>query len=235
MSTCGYVCPQCEGRGFTDNGQTCNWCSRDVEEDAVPGIPSRFLFYSLHKPYGYLSQFVCEAKKKKLLGDLYAFPERIMPVGRLDEDSEGLLLLSNYGPFHKHLLAHKVEKEYWVFVEGEVTDEAISKLQNGIDISYSYELYRTRPCQVKRLGEVHMYERFPRVRYHPYKGHTWLSITLKEGKHRQVRKMCAAAGYPVLRLIRKRVGGLWLPEDSKPGDVRQLNAEEVRSAGLLPA
>lgn len=235
MAGCGYVCPKCEGRGFTDDGADCDWCVRgQTEETKAPAVDERFLFFALHKPYGYLSQFVTDVKKKKVLGDLYDFPERVMPVGRLDEDSEGLLLLSNYGLFHKHLLAHEVEKEYWILVEGEITDEAIALLRNGIGISYHYNIYQTKPCVVNRLTEVHFAERTPRVRYHKYKGHTWLSIALKEGKFRQVRKMAAAAGYPVLRLIRKRVGGLELSQESLPGTVIQLSTQQVIDARLLP-
>lgn len=234
MSTCGYLCPKCEGRGFLDDGSECDWCTITKPQEAKPD-ETRFEFYALHKPHGYLSQFVCELKKKKLLGHLFDFPERVMPVGRLDEDSEGLLMLSNYGAFHKYILAHKVEKEYWVIVEGEVTDEAIQLLQNGIDIPYSGVPYHTKKCKVHRLENPEVGERFPRVRYHPYKGHTWLSITLKEGKFRQVRKMCAAAGYPVLRLLRKRIGGFQLDLTTPPGTVIKLSLDDIKKAGLLPA
>jgi 23S rRNA pseudouridine2457 synthase len=231
MPTCGYICPQCEGRGFTDDGKDCDWCTPARAPVVEQVVTDRY--FALYKPFGYLSQFICEHNNKRLLGDLHAFPEKVMPVGRLDEDSEGLLLLSNSGKFHQHLLAHHVEKEYWVLVEGKVSDSTIEQLQSGIDISHQSKIYHTRPCTVKRLNDVQIPERTPRVRYHKYKPHTWLSISLKEGKYRQVRKMTAAAGHPTLRLVRMRVGGLLISQQMQPGTAIELSHAEVINAGLL--
>lgn len=233
MPTCGYVCPQCEGRGFTDNGNNCDWCTPELPAEVATPAPDRY--FALYKPFGYLSQFVCEHNNKKLLGHLQSFPEKVMPVGRLDEDSEGLLLLSNNGKFHQHLLAHHVEKEYWVLVEGDVSETTIQQLQSGIGISHQSKVYHTRPCTVKRLDDVQIPERTPRVRYHKYKPHTWLSISLKEGKYRQVRKMTAAAGHPTLRLVRMRVGDFRISQQMKPGTAIELTHDEVVNAGLLNA
>lgn len=227
MAGCGYVCAQCEGRGFTENGADCDWCTPE------PAKEQPFRYFALYKPFGYLSQFVCEHNNKKLLGSLYNFPDHVMPVGRLDEDSEGMLLLSNNGKFHQHLLAHHVEKEYWVLVEGEVSEASMVLLRNGIPISHQSKIYCTRPCKVERLENVLLPERTPRVRYHKYKPHTWLSISLKEGKFRQVRKMTAAAGHPTLRLVRMRIGNFHFNQQMAPGTVQELSTEQLVSAGLF--
>ncbi len=188
-----------------------------------------FKYYAIYKPFGYLSQFVCEHKNKKLLGDLYKLDDDVMPIGRLDEPSEGLLLLSNNGQFHQYLLAHQVEKEYWVLVEGDVTDATISLLEEGIDISHQSILYKTKPAKVKRIADedANFFERYPRVRYHKYNPHTWLSITLKEGRFRQVRKMTAVVGHPTLRLVRMRVGNYQITTQTPIGHIEEINPIDV--------
>jgi 23S rRNA pseudouridine2457 synthase len=164
--------------------------------------------YKLYKPYGYLSQFVNhqnKRKSKKLLSELFDFPEGVMAVGRLDEKSEGLLLLTTDGKFSNHITSSKIEKEYHVMVDGIVTPEIILKLQNGVAISVEGKAYITKPCKAKILNDTsHIIERFVRDKRHgPI---SWLSITLTEGKFRQVRKMTAKAGLPTLRLVRVRIG-----------------------------
>lgn len=238
MAGCGYVCPLCEGKGYTDNGADCHWCSQITVElkDPKPDnkLPRNNQYYALYKPYGYLSQFVCEHNNKKLLGALHHFPEGVMPVGRLDEPSEGLLLLSNNGKFHKHLLAHHVEKEYWVLVEGHVHDDTIKQLSEGVGISTQSTIYQTKPAMVNRLEHVLFEERKPKVRYHPRKQHTWLSIAVKEGKYRQIRKMTAAVGHPTLRLVRMRIGNLMLHQQVKPSTVFTFNECDLTNLGLQP-
>ncbi|MBP9187531.1 MAG: pseudouridine synthase [Bacteroidia bacterium] len=188
-----------------------------------------FKYYAIYKPFGYLSQFVCEHNNKKLLGDLYTLDEDVMPIGRLDEPSEGLLLLSNNGQFHQHLLAHQVEKEYWVLVEGDVTNDTINLLEEGVDISHQSTLYKTKPAKVKRIADedANFFERYPRVRYHKYNPHTWLSITLKEGRFRQVRKMTAVVGHPTLRLVRMRVGNYKISTKTPIGLIEEVNPKEL--------
>lgn len=196
-------------------------------------VPEKYYYYIIYKPYGYLSQFVSEQPKKKMLGLLYDFPPEVHPVGRLDEDSEGLLLLTNNGALHKNLLAHHVEKEYWMIVEGEVTEESIRQLSEGVTISIESKPYQTKPCKAKLLKHVTLPERVPATRYRAGKPFSWISVTLTEGKNRQVRRMCAAAGHPVLRLIRTRIGGIEMNEQMKPGEVKQLTYAEVVEAGLF--
>lgn len=188
---------------------------------------SDYHYFAIYKPFGYLSQFTCEHRNKKLLGDLYTLPPDVMPVGRLDEDSEGLLLLSNHGQLHQHLLAHRVEKEYWVLVEGNVSDDTIQRLADGVGISHQSIVYQTKPALVKRLDDVDFPERFPRVRYHKYKAHTWLSITLREGRYRQVRKMTAVVGHPTLRLVRMRIGLFTISTQTPVGSITSIAPESI--------
>ncbi|GGW63920.1 pseudouridine synthase [Winogradskyella epiphytica] len=177
--------------------------------------------FKIYKPYGYLSQFVNHQSKrrsKKLLGELpYDFPENTMAVGRLDEKSEGLLLLTTDGKFSNHITSSNIEKEYHVMVDGLITPEIISELRSGVEISVQGSLYKTKPCKAEILLDTsHIFERFVRDERH---GDTsWLSITLTEGKFRQVRKMTAKVGLPTLRLVRVRIGNYKL-ENMQPTDV----------------
>ena len=181
-------------------------------------------YFKIYKPYGYLSQFVNhqnKRKSKKLLGKLADFPEGLMAVGRLDEKSEGLLLLTSDGKFSNHITSSKIEKEYHVMVDGIITLDIITKLKNGVDISVEGKPYRTKPCKAEILNDTsHIIERFVRDERH---GPTsWLSITLTEGKFRQVRKMTAKVGLPTLRLVRVRIGGYKL-EAMQPAEVLPIS------------
>ena len=171
-------------------------------------VVEKHKYYKIYKPYGYLSQFVNhqnKRKSKKLLGELYDFPENIMAVGRLDEKSEGLLLLTTDGKFSHHITSSGIEKEYHVMVDGLITEEHIEQLKSGIKISINGQSYNTKPCKAKILKDTsHIFNRFVRDEKH---GPTsWISITLTEGKFRQVRKMTAKIGLPTLRLVRVRIG-----------------------------
>ncbi|MDQ3291283.1 MAG: pseudouridine synthase, partial [Bacteroidota bacterium] len=108
----------------------------------------------LHKPYGYLSQFVGEAQKKKRLGELYPFPAGTMAIGRLDQDSEGLLLLTTNGKVSTFFTSSKMEKEYYVQVDGLITPEAIEQLQQGVEIGLRNEKYQTKPCIARKLDLI---------------------------------------------------------------------------------
>lgn len=164
--------------------------------------------YMIYKPYGYLSQFVNNQHKrrnKKLLGDLYNFPDGVMAVGRLDEKSEGLLLLTTNGQVSEHIRSSKVEKEYWVMVDGIITEEACKELINGVEISIPGCIYLAKAKTVKIINTPEIIpERFIRDQKHgPV---SWISIVLTEGKFRQIRKMSSKVGFPTLRLIRVRIG-----------------------------
>lgn len=163
--------------------------------------------FMLYKPYGYLCQFVCELKKKKLVGSLYNFPEGTMAIGRLDEDSEGLLLLTTDGRMSEHIRSNKIEKEYFVQVDGLITDEAVKLLQNGVEIGIREVKYKTLPCIAFRLKAEPVFPpRSKKIRDDRHGPTSWVSITVTEGKFRQIRKMSAAVGYPTLRLVRVRIG-----------------------------
>ncbi|MEM8969039.1 MAG: pseudouridine synthase [Bacteroidota bacterium] len=175
---------------------------------------SQHRHFVIHKPFGYLSQFVnnqTKRKNKKLLGELHAFPEGIMAIGRLDEDSEGLLLLTTDGKTSMRVRSKKVEKEYHVQVDGEITDAAIARLQKGVEISNGKKKYLTLPGKAKRLDLPPTYPpRTKRIRDERHGSSSWVSVTITEGKFRQVRKMTAAVGFPTLRLLRIRIGSILL-------------------------
>mgnify|MGYP000172386268 CR=1 FL=1 len=168
--------------------------------------------YIIHKPFGYISQFVyTQKRKKKLLGELYPFVDKTMAIGRLDVNSEGLLLLTTDGKLSAEICSSKVEKEYYVQVDGEMDETAIQQLEKGVEIGLFGKRYTTTPCQAKKLMTPPVFaERTKKIRDERHGPTSWASITLREGKYRQVRKMTAAVGFPTLRLIRVRIGGLKL-------------------------
>ena len=166
--------------------------------------------FLIHKPYGYLSQFVGEAKKKKL-GEFHDFPEGIMAIGRLDEDSEGLLLLTTDGRTSELVRSRKIEKEYYAQVDGLIDEAAIAQLQAGVEIGIHNVRYLTTPCLARRLDPAPAFPaRTRKIRDDRHGPTSWVSIILTEGKYRQVRKMTAAVGFPTLRLLRVRVGEIHL-------------------------
>jgi 23S rRNA pseudouridine2457 synthase len=173
----------------------------------------------MHKPYGYLSQFKLPGnRKKKLLGDLYEFPKGTMAVGRLDEDSEGLLLLTTDGKLSHRICSTGIEKEYYIEVDGEVDYGAVEQLRRGVEIRLQGEKYKTQTCEVETLAPLmDLPIEHRKIRDQKHGSTSWLSITLTEGKFRQVRKMTAAVGYPTLRLIRIRIGNTFL--NIEPGVV----------------
>jgi len=181
--------------------------------------------FLLHKPYGYLSQFIYELKRKKrLLGELYDFPFGTMAIGRLDEDSEGLLLLTTDGKMSEIIRSKKVDKEYYVQVDGIITQEAIEKLKNGVEIGFNGTKYTTKQCDAFIVNEIPNFGvRGKKIRDERHGPTSWASITVNEGKFRQVRKMTAAVGFPTLRLIRVRIGNIHL-NDLQAGEVKEVDA-----------
>ena len=167
--------------------------------------------YILHKPYGYISQFKCDVKKKRLLGELYTFVEGTMAIGRLDEDSEGLLLLTSDGKLSERIRNGNCEKEYFAQVDGIITEGEIQLLMKGVEIGIKGEKYFTQPCKASIiLSPITFSPRSRKIRDDRHGPTSWVSIVLTEGKLRQVRKMTAAVGFPTLRLIRVRVGSVLL-------------------------
>lgn len=181
----------------------------------------------MHKPYGYLSQFVCEWDWKKLLGELYDFPEGTMAIGRLDEESEGLIFLTTDGVISERVRSRKIEKEYYAQVDGIITPEAIEKLQQGVEIGLRNVKYQTNSCKAFKLeADPGFTPRARKIRDDRHGPTSWVSITLTEGKNRQVRKMTAAAGFPTLRLVRVRIGEVRLG-DLKPGEVKEVSLQTI--------
>jgi 23S rRNA pseudouridine2457 synthase len=184
-----------------------------------------------HKPYGVLSQFTQETPQQTTLKQYIDVPN-VYPVGRLDWDSEGLLLLTNNGKL-QHRLSHPRfghERTYWVQVERIPDVDAITRLQTGVEI----QDYRTRPAKVRLLWEdPPVGNRQPPIRFRKNVPTAWLEMTLTEGKNRQVRRMTAAVGFPTLRLVRVSIAHLRL--DGLPlGDWRDLTASEVKLLHDLP-
>jgi 23S rRNA pseudouridine2457 synthase len=184
--------------------------------------------FILNKPYGYLSQFIYQLNRnKKLLGELYNFPQGTMAIGRLDEDSEGLLLLTTDGMMSELVRSKKVDKEYYVQVDGIITQEAIDKIQNGVEIGFKGAKYITKPCKAFLISEVPNFgERGKKIRDERHGPTSWASITLNEGKFRQVRKMTSAVGFPTLRLVRVRIGNVYLNE-LKSGEVIEIADSQI--------
>ncbi len=181
------------------------------------------LYFKLHKPVSVVSQFVREQKrKKKLLGDLYDFPNGVMAVGRLDEKSEGLLLLTTNGKESHRICSSGVEKEYFVQVDGLITEEAIELLNSGVEIGIKGQKYITKNCLSFILKITPDFGGNGwRIRDERHGPTSWISITITEGKFRQVRKMTAAVGFPTLRLVRVRIGDILL-DGLASGEVKKL-------------
>ncbi len=189
-------------------------------------------YFITYKPFGVLTQFSGEGPTLATLGE---FPKEVYPVGRLDKDSEGLLLLTDDKSLNHQLLnprfAH--QRTYYVQVEGIPTPEALAQLQAGVTIQVDGKAYRTKPAVAKLLEDAPtLPDRDPPIRYRASIPDRWLALTLIEGKNRQVRKMTAAVGFPTLRLVRYSMEKITL-DGMGIGEVRELSQEVVyRALGL---
>lgn len=196
-------------------------------------------YFVIYKPYQVLCQF-SPVSGKKTLKDILDFPPDVYPVGRLDYDSEGLLLLSNDPSLNYQLLQprHGHEREYLVQVEGIPTEKALQSLRKGISISIDGKHYTCKPAEAELVEIVQVPERQPPVRFRKNIPTTWMRLILSEGKNRQVRKMTAATGFPTLRLIRTRIEKLELG-NMEPGDVRSFSHKQINqllfASGRMPA
>ncbi|MCN4143811.1 MAG: pseudouridine synthase [Thiohalomonas sp.] len=182
-------------------------------------MPKLVLF---NKPYNVLCQFTdsdpSHASGRENLSD-YLSIDKVYPAGRLDRDSEGLLLLTDSGPL-QHQIAHpkhNKEKFYWVQVEGAITAQAIKQLRTGVALKDGL----TRPAKARKISEPDICPRTLAVRFRKDIPTSWLELSISEGKNRQVRRMTAAVGFPTLRLIRHRIGQ-WALGDLQPGEHRLL-------------
>jgi 23S rRNA pseudouridine2457 synthase len=187
-------------------------------------------YFVINKPYGTISQFSKESEKN-VLADFYEFPKDVYPVGRLDTDSEGLLIITNDKKLNNLLLhpnnAHK--RTYWVQVDGAITGEAVERLKKPLSISNKDQNYTTLPAKARIIDFPSILkERIPPIRFRKSIPTTWIELILIEGKNRQVRKMTAAVGFPTLRLVRSFIEDLSL-ENIKTGEVVELSKEVIYS------
>lgn len=181
-----------------------------------------FRYFIFHKPYGILSQFTPEDGARTLAE--FNFPPDVYPAGRLDKDSEGLLLLTNDGPLIQKILEPRFDKEktYWVQVERIPTEEALMTLRRGVKI----QDYQTLPCEARLIDDPGFPPRDPPIRVRLSVPDCWMEIKLTEGKNRQVRRMTAAIGHPTLRLVRVAIGKLSL-SGLRPGEWREISRQDV--------
>tara|TARA_R110000868_G_scaffold257575_2_gene514764 strand:+ start:15110 stop:15718 length:609 start_codon:yes stop_codon:yes gene_type:complete len=194
------------------------------------------IHFKVYKPFEMLSQLhsndAKESRNKRFLSELYNFPEGIMPVGRLDEKSEGLLLLTTDGKLSDQVNRSGIEKEYYVQLDGEITNEAIELLQKGVEIGFHGKKYATKATTVNKLPTPpFLSPPDKKLRIGRHRPTSWISITITEGKFRQVRKMTAAVGFPTLRLIRMRIGNVLLTNLS-PGDVIPIHNLSLEVSNL---
>ncbi len=170
-----------------------------------------------NKPYGVISQFSEHEKHTPL--SKYITNKDFYPAGRLDHDSEGLLILTDEGKI-QHCLSHpkhKQAKTYWVQVDGEITELAIAELEKGVKLKDGLTL----PAKAKKIEEPKLWPRDPPVRYRAEIPTSWIELTITEGKNRQVRRMTAAVGFPTLRLIRYSIGE-FIIDGLSPGEWRKI-------------
>jgi len=189
------------------------------------------LLIAFHKPFGVLSQFTGDGSPNRPLAE-FGFPKNVYAIGRLDADSEGLLLLSDEPSWNDRLLhpRHAHEREYWAQVEKIPTRAALEQLQRGVVIQGR----KTLPGRAWMLEpQPEMPPRVPPIRFRKSVPDCWIGLELVEGKNRQVRRMTAAIGHPTLRLVRVRIGQFWLG-DLPPGQWRVLSAVESQAVLASP-
>lgn len=190
-----------------------------------------YRYYLFHKPYRVLCQFSRTGTDKRTLADFLDLPSDVYPFGRLDEDSEGLLLLSSERTLTSKYSSSGTEKEYWVQVEGQVEQDALEQLKTGVKVRIKGKPYRLKAESAKEDESLRILvpDRVPPIRYRKSVPDSWLRITLTEGKNRQIRRMTAAIGYPTLRLMRYRIGALNL-DRLKEGECLELSRHEFLKA-----
>ena len=187
-----------------------------------------FNYFIIYKPYQVLSQFTSE-EGKQTLKNYFNVPKDVYAVGRLDYDSEGLLILTNDKNVNHRLLnpSFQHEREYWVQVDGPLTDKAVQQISQGVDITVDGKRYHTKKCMAS-IFEIDpvVAQRNPPIRFRKEIPAPWMKLILTEGKNRQVRKMTASIGFPTLRLLRYRIEQIQLNK-LQPGEMMALSKKEI--------
>jgi 23S rRNA pseudouridine2457 synthase len=188
---------------------------RPKERKSSQSSPTKIVLFN--KPYGVLTQFT-DQQGRKTLKDFIDIPD-IYAAGRLDRDSEGLLILTNDGKLQNKLASpkHKAQKNYWVQVEGQPKEQDLDKLRQGVILKDGLTL----PAEIQIIPAPDIWSRIPPVRKRETIPTTWLDIGIKEGKNRQVRRMTANIGHPTLRLIRYKIGE-WRLQGLNPGELIEI-------------
>ncbi len=180
------------------------------------------MLIAFNKPYGVLCQFTDRSDPPRRTLAEFGLPPDVYPAGRLDHDSEGLLLLTDDGALAHRITdpRHKAPKTYWVQVEGALQDAQLDALRRGVSLNDGLTL----PAKAERIDPPALWPRDPPVRFRKTVPDAWLAITIREGRNRQIRRMTAAVGLPTLRLVRAAIGE-WGLEELKPGEWSEVWAE----------
>lgn len=195
----------------------------------IHSTKTKYYYIKFHKPYGVLSQFTQDHPGHSTLSDYLNLSKDVYPIGRLDSDSEGLLLLTNDNRFKNYILSpdHTIKKYYHIQVEGIPSSHALTLLLRGVSINIRGHQHLAKALEVRKLEPPPCYpDRIPPIRMRKTIPDSWLEIIITEGKNRQVRKMLAAVGFPVLRLVRVQIGDILL------GSLALGMAEEISSKHL---
>lgn len=188
---------------------------------------SKYSYYAFYKPFGYLSQFTDEGTKQGLKHLITDIKDDVYPVGRLDADSEGLLILSNDTRVNKQLLDSSHTRTYYAQIEGQADKKFIKFLENSPTLNYKGKEHNCLPAKAKILEkEPTLPPRNPPIRFRKNVPTTWVALSLNEGKNRQVRKMTAAGGFPTLRLVRYAIEKITI-DNMKPGDLVEYNEHDI--------